>query len=197
MSEKALLTTGEVVAHCRVSYETVHNWIRSGKLTTYTTPGKHHRIPVEEFKRFLAEYNLPPLEEEPAPRRKVLVVDDDPNIAEVIVRSLSHTHRYELACAADGFEAGLQVVKFRPDLIILDLMMPQLDGFKVCQKIRAAPETRDIRILVITGYATEENVQKVLEAGADCCLAKPFAMRTLKKLLQELEAGAHEMSRTG
>ena len=94
--------------------------------------------------------------------------------------------RYETATAADGFEAGIQIARFRPDLVILDLMMPHLDGFKVCSSIRSAPETSDLAVLVVTGYDDDENLQRAREAGADCCMTKPLSMEGLSRKVDEL-----------
>lgn len=193
MKEKAVLTTGDVAAHCHVSYETVTNWIKSGKLKAHKTPGGHHRIPARDFSAFLEEYDMLPLEEEPG-RRKVLVVDDDPGLVNVIVEFLDNANEYELATASDGFAAGIQVVKFCPDLIILDLMMPNIDGFEVCKSLKSNPETQHVVILVITGYAEEGNMQKALAYGADYCMAKPFRIAELKKKIDELFT--RESSRT-
>ena len=183
---KALLTTGEVALHCRVSYETVNQWIKAGKLKAYTTPGRHHRIHAEEFRKFIAEHNLPPLEAPRADRFKILIVDDEPGIVQMIAKELTRTAEYELAIAADGFEAGIQVARFQPDLIILDLIMPNMDGFKVCQQIKSDPETQQMAILVITGYPTDENLQRALECGADYCLAKPLQLPELNKRVDAL-----------
>ena len=175
---KKILTTGDVATHCEVSYETVANWIKSGKLKSHQTPGRHHRIRLEDFMDFLSDHGMPPLENAPAidaEQRRILVVDDEPGIRRLITRSFERKNATHALCtAADGFEAGLQVVKFRPDLIILDLMMPNIDGFRVCQLVRANPDTRHIGILVITGYAAEENVKRAMECGADSWMAKPF-----------------------
>ena len=179
---KKILTIGDIATHCQVCYETVANWIKSDKLKSYQTPGRHRRIRLEDFMDFLAEHGMPPLtaEEPSAPavdpnKRRILVVDDEPSIRRLITRYFERKNAAHALCtAADGFEAGLQVVKFRPDLIILDLMMPNIDGFRVCQLVRANPETRHIGILVITGYAAEENVKRAIECGADSWIAKPF-----------------------
>lgn len=197
MKSERLLTTGEIAAHCRVSYETVNNWIKSGKLVAYVTPGRHHRIPLEGFRDFLQQHNWPPFAELPAPKPRVLVVDDDQRVLKGILRNLSRTGDYELASAADGFEAGLQIAKFQPNLIILDLMMPRVDGFELCQRIKATPETHRIGVLVITGHSSEDNKQQALAAGADAYLTKPFAMKTLEKTLRELwaEVGRGKSSR--
>ena len=186
MSSKIALTTGDVAAHCLISADTVINWIKEKKLKAYTTPGGHRRIHVSDFKVFLNEYNLPPYPEDVLETRKVLVVDDEPKVVELITNCLGMTDQYELATAADGFDAGLQVSKFNPNLIILDLMMPNIDGFNVCKRIKSSSDTSHIRILVITGYGTDENIQKALACGADDYLEKPFQLNELVKKVEEL-----------
>ena len=215
---KTLLTTGDIAAHCQVTYQTANNWIRGGKLQAFRTPGRHHRVNLAEFERFLAEHGMPPYEPTatgsgvsaaerhgsepdrpqsggphavgPQPgeggRRRILVVDDDPNIVRLVTRYLSQEGEYELETAADGFEAGVQVYRFQPDLVLLDLMMPDIDGFKVCQRIKATPETQHIKVLVMTGHGSEQNLQAARERGADHCLAKPFRIAELKHHIDRL-----------
>jgi excisionase family DNA binding protein len=190
MEKVGLMTAGEVAAHCHVSYQAVKQWVTSGKLKAYFTPGRHRRIRVEDFRVFLQKYDMPPLEEALASKQRVLIVDDDPALVQTLVRFFGKMGEYELATAEDGFDAGIQMASFRPDLIVLDLMMPNLDGFTVCRKIKTAPATRDIRVLVITGYPTDGNIQKALECGADDCLAKPFKVGELKKRVDGLFQGA-------
>ncbi|MDY6861398.1 MAG: response regulator [Thermodesulfobacteriota bacterium] len=115
--------------------------------------------------------------------KKILIVDDDPTIQKLFTSILS-TRNYETEVASDGFEAGLKVMEFRPDIIILDLFMPGMDGFEVCKRIKGNPTTSQIKILAITGYDTGENRARIMEAGADDYLAKPIAMDTL---LQHIE----------
>lgn len=189
MRNEALLTTGEIAAHCRVSYEAVSKWIKSGKLKAYTTPGRHHRIRRADFEEFLKEYNLPPLAA-PALRRKVLIVDDDPAILRLLSTFFGKTDEYEVATATDGFEAGIQIAGSCPQLVILDLMMPNIDGFKVCEGIKSNPQTSQTIVVVLTGFATPENIRRALECGADCCLEKPVILRDLEQKLAELWVGA-------
>lgn len=189
-----LLSAGEVAAHCRVSYEAVKRWVNTGKLKAFTTPGGHRRIRVEDFREFLQKYDMPPLEEPPASRRRVLIVDDDAGLVQILVRFFGKLGDYDLATAEDGFGAGIQLATFRPDLVVLDLMMPNLDGFTVCRKIKSAPVSREIRVLVITGYPTDENIKKALECGADDCLAKPFKMGELKKRVEMLFKGSYKIT---
>lgn len=195
MGNQALLTTGEIAAHCRVSYEAVSKWIKSGKLKAFTTPGRHHRVRRSDFEAFLAEYNLPPLTK-PGNRRKVLIVDDDPAIIRLLSSYFAKDPQYEIATAIDGFEAGIQIAGNCPDLVILDLMMPNIDGFKVCEGIKGNPQTRHVIVVVLTGYATPENVSRALECGANCCLEKPVTLADLGKHLAELWAGAGNKRRS-
>ena len=195
MKKKTLLTAGDAAAHCQVSYNTITNWIKGGKLKASMTPGRHHRIHVDDFREFLNEHNWPPFEAESTDRQKILVVDDDPDLVQIITQFFSEMDEYELATASDGFEAGTQVTKFNPDLIMLDLMMPHMDGFKVCRMIKSNPETKHIKLLVITGYVEEENIQKALEYGADYWIEKPFQLAELKKKANELIEGKREKVR--
>ena len=198
MDQKPVFTTGEIASHCHVSQETVANWIKGGRLKAYATPGRHRRIRLGDLREFLVEHGMPPLSPRAAPparRRRVLVVDDDPAFLNLVTRLLDRDERYETATAADGFEAGIQILRFRPDLVILDLMMPNLDGFKVCSSIRLTPETRDLLVLVVTGYADEGNLQRALQAGADHCMTKPLSVSSLALKVDELIEARHAAAR--
>ena len=117
--------------------------------------------------------------------KKILIIDDDPNIQELISEMLS-AHQYETEVASSGFEAGAKVIKFKPCLIILDLIMPGLSGFKVCRSIKEDPDTSQIKILAITGYDTKQNRDRIMEAGADGYLAKPVVKDTLLQHVEKL-----------
>ncbi len=179
MPRKQTLTTGDVAAHCSVTYQTAHNWVKGGRIKAFRTPGRHHRIRLRDFEEFLKSHAMPPFEEEPqnTDKVKVLVVDDDPVVVDTIISSFEVEDRYEIASASDGFSAGIQVERFRPNLVILDLVMPLINGFDVCQRIKS--ENTETMVLVITGYPSDENVEKALECGADGWLAKPFRLREL------------------
>jgi excisionase family DNA binding protein len=190
MNLKTVFTTGDVAAHCHVSQETVTNWIKRGQLVAYSTPGRHRRILPADFQSFLLDHGMPPVEGAEETRdpgeRRVLVVDDEPDIVSVIVNFLKRDERYVLATAADGFDAGLKVITFNPDLVILDLMMPYLDGFSVCERIKSSTETSHIKVLIITGYTDQANVDRALNSGADFCLTKPFRIHDLQAKVEEL-----------
>ena len=179
-ADKSVLTTFEAAKLCNVSYNTIKNWIKRGMLQAYRTAGGHLRIKREELERFAREHSIPLADRGRAVGRRVLIVDDEEPIREALVELLSqYPERLEVYTAADGFEAGSLVESLRPDLIILDLVMPGLDGFKVCQRVRSSERTQHARILVLTGFPSEQNIQRVSSMGADSCLAKPIDRKVL------------------
>lgn len=168
------ITTGEAAMHCQVSLPALRRWIRDGRLRAFQTPGKHARIEVGEFQRFLKEYGMPPYRAARAPQPpRVLVVEDDPDVRNILVRLLAaHPRRPIFETAEDGYEALIKVGVFKPSFLVLDVVMPKLDGLEVCRRLRTNPETRNIRILAVTGQM--DMVESVIAAGADACVTKPF-----------------------
>ena len=162
---------------------TVINWCKQGKLKAYKTPGGHRRVEPKVLLGFLKEYQMPvppDLEEKTRGHLKVLVVDDENELRRVMVRALKknlpEAQTYE---ARDGFEAGKLVLDTLPDLVILDLNLPGIDGFRVCANIREDDRLKETRILAITGQNTGEVRQRILRAGADDFLGKPFEVKDL------------------
>lgn len=179
-----LITTGEAAHHCRVSLQALRRWIRDGRLKASQTPGGHARIEVAEFGRFLRECGMPPYpagQEVPTPR--VLLVEDDADILQILTKLLAgQPQRLEVETAMDGYDALIKVGTFKPSFLILDVVMPELNGVEVCRRLKAGPETRDIRILAVTGHAGM--AERVLAAGADACIRKPFDFAVLSKELE-------------
>ena len=180
-----LITTGEAASHCRVSLQALRRWIRDGRLKAFQTPGRHARIEVAEFRRFLRECGMPPYpagEDPPIPR--VLVVEDDADVLQILTSLLARQpQRLVVETAVDGYDALIKVGTFRPAFLILDVVMPKMDGLEVCRRLKAGPETRDIRILAVTGHAGM--AERVVAAGADACIAKPFNFDVLSKELEQ------------
>ncbi len=183
-----VLTVFKASKYCRVSPKTIINWIESGLIKAYKTPGGHRRINQKDLIAFMEKQGMPiPENEADTGRIKILVVDDDPIIVESIVQALEEDeHDYEVISAADGFEAGIQVSHFNPDLVILDIMMPDIKGFDVCQRIKGAPETRETKIIVLSAYLDEEKFQQMKEHGADACYSKPLPLTQLKEEVSRL-----------
>jgi two-component system response regulator VicR len=179
-----LITTGQAASHCQVSLPALRRWIRDGRLKAFQTPGRHARIEVGEFQRFLKEYGMPSYpRSESAARPRVLVVDDDPELLRVFTGILSTHPRLPIVeTAADGYDALIKVGIFKPSVLILDIVMPKLDGLEVCRRLRSSPETRGINILAITGRS--DMVEGVMAAGADACLTKPFGLDSVNEELE-------------
>ena len=132
-ADKRIFTTGEAAAICKVSQQTIIRCFDSGRLTGFRVPGsKFRRIPREELIRFMRANGIPldPLEGE---RRRVLIVDDDQAVLELLVDIIQRDGRFEIKTASNGYDAGLLTESFRPSLILLDYMLPDLNGNVVCQ----------------------------------------------------------------
>ena len=184
-----ILTVFKASKQCNVSPKTIINWIESGHITAYKTVGGHRRMKKSDLVAFMAKQGIPiPAEDTPVEERtRILVVDDDPIIVETIVQSLEEDeHDYEVISASDGFEAGIQVSHFKPHLLILDIMMPDIKGYEVCKKIKGDKETKDIKIIVLSAYLDEEKFKKMKEHGADVCFSKPLPLPQLKEEVARL-----------
>ena len=189
MRRQRFLTTGDIANYCEVTNAAVLKWIDSDKLPVFTTPGGHYRILRTDFRDFLLHCGMFVDERyfgRGRTRKRVLIVDDEPTVVTFIESALRLEAKYDLATAADGFEAGQLVVSFEPDLIILDIMLPGMDGFEVCRRVKSDVATQYVRILAITGFATEENIRKILHAGADDYLAKPVKLHDLREKVADL-----------
>jgi two-component system, OmpR family, response regulator VicR len=175
MQPKDVLTTFEAARLCRVSYNTIKNWIKRSLLPAYRTAGGHMRIKADDLRIFCREHKIP-LDERAEPlRRKVLIVDDEESVRDALREALAtYPEKLDIYTAADGFEAGSFMEAVRPDVVILDLVMPGMDGFKVCQSIKHSPALSHVKIMVLTGYGSERNMERAAELGADVCLSKPI-----------------------
>lgn len=189
------ITTQAAADHCQVSIPTLKRWIQAGALPAFRTPGGHHRIVLSEFRRFLHAEGMPPyLPAGGSPATRILIADDNPGTVAVLTETLASDPReFSLASATDGYDALVKVGSFRPDLLILDVLMPALDGIAVCRRLRLGADTSDIRILGITGQP--DLIPQLLMAGADACLAKPWRLEELRSEIDRLIAPAAETAR--
>lgn len=189
MARKSVYTTFETAKLCHVSPLSIINWVNAGRLPAFRTPGGHRRIRREDLVRFMRENGIPIPEDirDGSGRPKVLVVDDEASIREVLAEHLTtRSNPYEVVMAADGFEAGRLVATFRPDVVLLDLRMPGLDGFQVCRTIKADPESSSTTVIAMTGYYSPETESRILECGAVRCFAKPFEPATMSAFIDSI-----------
>jgi excisionase family DNA binding protein len=178
-----LFTTGYVAAACQVSSVAVKKWIMKGKLRAIRTPGGHYRIAAAELDRFRAQYRFA---DGSRPRARVLIVDDELQIATLIRDRLAQKEAWDVDTATQGYEGLLKVGTFRPDVLVLDLRMPNMDGFEVCRRVKSNPSTRSTSILAITGDASPGVADRALRSGADAFLTKPFNLAELEEHLDRL-----------
>ena len=171
---KDLYTTGEAAEICRVSQQTIIRCFDAGRLEGFRVPGsRFRRIPRQNLIKFMKDNNIP-LDSIESGKRKVLVVDDDAEIVELIVEVLERDGRFELKTASSGYEAGMATERFRPELILLDYMLPDVNGNVVCQTIRKNPEFENIKIIIVSGVVKEDEIAQLLRSGAEDFIRKPF-----------------------
>jgi excisionase family DNA binding protein len=176
---KDLFTTGEAAEICRISQQTIIRCFDAGRLEGFRVPGsRFRRIPRQSLVKFMKENKIP-LDAIESGKRKVLIVDDDAEIIELIVDVLSRDGRFETKTASSGYEAGMATQQFRPELILLDYMLPDVNGNVVCQTIRKNPEFENIRIIIVSGVVKQEEIAQLLKSGAQDFIRKPFDVAEL------------------
>src|SRR6184192_4293794 len=183
---KMVFTTGEAAEICKVSQQTIIRCFDSGRLKGFRVPGsRFRRIPREALIAFMKDNNIPPDALDNG-KTKVLVVDDDPEIVELFVDVLERDGRFEVKTAATGYDAGMLTQEFMPDLLILDYMLPDINGNVVCRTLRQNPAFEQIKIIIVSGVVNPEEINDLMKAGADEFVKKPFNIEKLIEKVGEL-----------
>lgn len=176
---KTVFTTGEAAKICKVSQQTIIRCFDNGQLKGFRVPGsRFRRIPREALYRFMKDNGIPTDALESG-KRKVLLVDDDVELVELMTKVLEEDGRFEVRVAGTGFDAGMMVKEYQPDLIVLDVMLPDINGKEVCHRVRADASLEDVRILCISGMIEDDKIQELKLSGADDFLHKPFDIEEL------------------
>ncbi len=176
---KDLFTTGEAAEICKVSQQTIIRCFDAGRLEGFRVPGsRFRRIPRQNLVRFMKENNIP-LDAIESGKRKILIVDDDAEIVELIEDVLGRDGRFEIKTASSGYEAGIATQQFRPELILLDYMLPDVNGNVVCQTIRKNPEFENIKIIIVSGVVKQDEIAQLIKSGAEDFIRKPFNITDL------------------
>jgi len=171
---KAVYTTGEAADICKLSQQTIIRCFDSGQLKGFRVPGsKFRRIPRDCLVQFMKDNGIP-MDGFGGDRIRVLIVDDDPEIIQLFLDALDGDGRFEVATAQTGYDAGVMTQQFRPDIVVLDYMLPDINGNVVCKTIRENPDLAHIKILIISGMVNPAEVDSLLAAGADEFAKKPF-----------------------
>ena len=176
---KQVFSTGEAAQICGISQQTIIRCFDRGDLKGFLVPGsKFRRIPRDSLIRFM-KHNKIPLGQLDSAKRKVLIVEDDQQIVRLLVDVLNGDGRFETKSTGSGYEAGLLTEKFRPDVLVLDYLLPDINGNLVCQTVRANPDLADTKIIIVSGVIDRKDVDGLLADGADEFIQKPFDVNHL------------------
>ncbi len=181
-------TTGEAAKICKVSQQTIIRCFDSGRVDGFRVPGsKFRRIPRQSLIQFMKEHNIPQ-DKLDTGKKRILIVDDDAEIVELLVDVLSRDGRFELKTATSGYEAGVKTQSFLPDLILLDYMLPDINGNVVCRTIKSNPDFKNIKIIIVSGVINQDEIDELLGFGAEGFIKKPFDnIELTNKIEQTLE----------
>jgi two-component system, OmpR family, response regulator RpaA len=186
LATKQVFTTGEAADVCKVSQQTIIRCFDSGRLRGFRVPGsRFRRIPREELIRFMKENSIPtdPLE---GGKKRILVVDDDPEIVELFEDVLGRDGRFEVRTAGTGYDAGVLTEQFKPDLMVLDYMLPDINGNVVCRTVRNNPNVSGMKIIIVSGVVKQDEIDGLFKAGADEFIKKPFDIQKLIERVGEM-----------
>ena len=185
---KTVFTTGEAAKICNVSQQTIIRCFDSGQLKGFRVPGsRFRRIPRDVLYKFMKDNGIPTDALESG-KRKALLVDDDEELVEMLRDVLEADGRFEVRIANNGFDAGMMVKEYHPDIIVLDVMLPDINGKEVCQRVRSDSAMDDVKIICISGMVEQDKIADLKAAGANDFLQKPFDVETLvERMCKQLD----------
>ena len=191
ISTEKPLGAGQAAQICKVTTRTINNWIKSGKLKAYATPGGHFRVWPTDLKKFLKAHNMDiNFDFRGEHPRRILVVDDDEIYAEMVREVLrDKLENCEITITQDGYEALILLGEFKPDLVVLDLMMPGIDGFKVLELIANRKVNYPLKVLVLSGNLSAPAIERLKRSRADQWLPKPVSSAELVHSVLNLLSG--------
>jgi len=187
--EQKAYTTFEAAKICHVTHHSIKNWIKQGLIKASRTPGGHYRILEQDLDSFREEYDMFP-RAKGVGKKRVMIVDDAPD-ALVLMEKVLADEGFESIKVSNATEVGLKAAQLLPDLVLLDFLMPEVNGFEVCKALRANDQTRNIPIMAVTCLTKERDIERIFACGADEYLAKPFKVDQLLEKVRELIGRGH------
>ena len=184
MREQRAYTTFEAAKICHVTHHSIKNWIKQGLIRASRTPGGHYRILEEDLDAFREKYDMFTPRRRPGQKR-IMIVDDEQDALDLMERILT-TEGFELVTVNNATEVGLKAAQSVPDLILLDFLMPEVNGFEVCKALKDNEQTRHVPILAVTCLTKEDDIERIFASGADDYLPKPFKVEDLLAKVREL-----------
>ena len=195
MSREDHLSLGKVAKHCNVSRTTVYRWIVNGHLKAYSLPSGHFRVTPEDLEAFRTSFGIPDVDlvnskrEASKDKLHVLIADDHPDMVlllrKVVERYVPDAVVHE---AVNGVDTCIVVGTIRPQLLLLDIMMPGMDGFAVLQELLRRPELTGAKVIVVSAYEPFDRVEEMgrLNPQVVSCIRKPVSVESLGRTLVEL-----------
>jgi excisionase family DNA binding protein len=185
---KDVLTTGEVAKICNVAPRTVSKWFDSGALHGYRIPGsKDRRIPLNQLIRFMKQHGMP-LNGLMTGCTRVMIVDDEQDIVEVLEKILEDEAKYEVEVTRGGFAAGVTAEKFRPHVILLDMHLRDIDGRALAQHVKGNSDLQLTKVIAMSGKMSDDELKGLTAAGFDGYLKKPFHVRQVIEAIEDAMA---------
>jgi excisionase family DNA binding protein len=178
---RRFFTTKQIADMCGVHITTAIRWIDAGELRAYRTPGGRRRVAADELQGFLDKHKIPVALRG---RPQVLVVDDDEVVLRAMARQLNAKGRYEVTTASSAYDALITIGQKTPDLVVLDLLMPRVDGYEACRAIKSSPHGSKIKVVCVTGRYSSDALRKVKELGALGCYSKEQAAHGLLEIVE-------------
>lgn len=186
VSTKQIFTTGEAAEICKVSQQTIIRCFDRGRLNGFRVPGsRFRRIPRKDLIRFMHENDIP-TDLLQSGKCRILIVDDDHQIAEMFLDLQDRGNRFEIQTASTSYEAGVLTEKFRPALMVLNYMLPDINGNIICKAVRENPNVSLMRIVIVSGVVTQQEIDDLLHSGADAFIKKPFKIQHLIQQITEM-----------
>jgi len=170
---KNVLTTGDVARICNVAPRTVSKWFDSGQLKGYRIPGsKDRRIPLNELIRFMKAHDMP-TDGLPLGKTRVLIVDSTGQPSKELVQALTDRGEYEVQVARSGFETGATLQRFRPQVVLMNLLTNGIDAHGICQSIRGIEDFAATKIIAMANHLSGQEAATLLQKGFDGYISDP------------------------
>lgn len=183
--EKEVLTTGEVAKICNVAPRTVSKWFDSGTLGGYRIPGsKDRRIPVSELRKFMRDHNIP-MDALESGRTRVLVVDDEREVVDVLKRVLTEQTSYDVRTATSGFEAGAEAERFKPHVMLMDVHLGDQEPRELLRFVRVSESLQQTKVIAMSGKLTDGQAHGLRSQGYQGFLRKPFQVRQVVEAIEQ------------
>ncbi|MCK5509262.1 MAG: response regulator [Desulfobacterales bacterium] len=180
------ITTSEAAKLCGVARTTISKWIDEGVLNAFVTPGGHRKVIERDLMDFLEKNSIRPTSKS-GEKKRILIVDDNPDDIRLLEAAfLPASDKYKVYAANSGFQAIYKIGEIKPHIVILDIIMPDMNGFKVCERIKNNPETKDIKVILVTAYPDKIKEKEAYQHTADAFLRKPIDLKKIVETILEL-----------